>query len=98
MSLISCPACAKQVSEMAPNCPNCGHPIARPPSHAAEEEKQSPVLRFVGRCVKYSLILVVLVFVAWVCETCIRHGFPNSFDEMWRNMKTTIKENAKLFG
>lgn len=28
MALISCPACARQVSEAAVACPNCGHPIA----------------------------------------------------------------------
>lgn len=30
MALIPCPACAHQVSEAAPTCPNCGHPIAAP--------------------------------------------------------------------
>ena len=28
MALISCPTCARQVSEAAPTCPGCGHPIA----------------------------------------------------------------------
>lgn len=28
MALISCPACARQVSEAAVACPNCGHPIS----------------------------------------------------------------------
>lgn len=30
MALIACPACGRQVSEAAPTCPGCGHPIARP--------------------------------------------------------------------
>lgn len=30
MALIPCPACARQVSQAAPTCPNCGHPIAAP--------------------------------------------------------------------
>lgn len=30
MALIPCPACARQVSEAAPTCPGCGHPIAAP--------------------------------------------------------------------
>ncbi len=30
MALIACPACARQVSEAAPSCPGCGHPIAAP--------------------------------------------------------------------
>ena len=32
MALIPCPACAHQVSAVAPTCPNCGHPIASAPS------------------------------------------------------------------
>src|ERR1700741_3472107 len=33
MALISCPTCARQVSDTAPACVGCGHPIAvyRPP-------------------------------------------------------------------
>lgn len=27
MALISCPECGKQISDKAPNCPNCGYPI-----------------------------------------------------------------------
>lgn len=50
------------------------------------------------RYIKYLLIFVVLLFVTWVVETCIRYGFPNSLDEMWLNMKLTIKDNAKMFG
>ncbi|HVS35558.1 MAG TPA: hypothetical protein VMS17_08250 [Gemmataceae bacterium] len=30
MALISCPACSREVSSMAPTCPGCGHPIAPP--------------------------------------------------------------------
>jgi predicted amidophosphoribosyltransferase len=30
MALIPCPACGRQVSEAAPTCPGCGHPIAVP--------------------------------------------------------------------
>lgn len=27
MALIKCPECKKQVSDMSPSCPSCGHPI-----------------------------------------------------------------------
>lgn len=30
MALIPCPACNRQVSQAAPTCPGCGHPIAAP--------------------------------------------------------------------
>lgn len=31
MPLIPCPACGKSVSQQAPTCPQCGHPIAATP-------------------------------------------------------------------
>lgn len=34
MALIPCPACEKQISDMAPACPGCGHPAA--PTHPSE--------------------------------------------------------------
>ena len=34
MALISCPECAKQVSDKAAACPNCGHPIFKNASAA----------------------------------------------------------------
>jgi hypothetical protein len=30
MALIHCPECGNQVSSLAPTCPNCGCPIAKP--------------------------------------------------------------------
>lgn len=30
MALITCPDCGKQVSDMAPACPNCGRPLKTP--------------------------------------------------------------------
>lgn len=27
LALIKCPECKKQVSDMSPSCPSCGHPI-----------------------------------------------------------------------
>ena len=45
MSLIACAGCGKQVSEQAPSCPNCGHPIAIPqavaPQKGAVEQRNS---------------------------------------------------------
>jgi hypothetical protein len=33
MSLIACPECAREVSDKAPSCPNCGSPIASAQEH-----------------------------------------------------------------
>jgi len=32
MALIPCPACGRQVSDAAPTCPGCGHPVAGRPA------------------------------------------------------------------
>jgi hypothetical protein len=36
MALISCPDCAREISDKAPSCPNCGAPISTAP--AADEK------------------------------------------------------------
>lgn len=41
MALITCPECGKQVSSLAPMCPNCGYPIASMNSNP-ETEKAAP--------------------------------------------------------
>ena len=30
MAMMACPICGKQVSQLAPRCPGCGHPINPP--------------------------------------------------------------------
>lgn len=35
MALIPCPACGRQVSDAAPTCPGCGHPVAAPKGQAS---------------------------------------------------------------
>ena len=46
MALINCPECSSQVSEKAPSCPNCGHPIntamvQQQPSAVAQHQPMS---------------------------------------------------------
>lgn len=43
MALIPCPACERQISEMAPVCPGCGHPIAAALPVAATVTATAPV-------------------------------------------------------
>lgn len=42
MALIPCPVCARQVSEAAPTCPGCGHPIAAPRSSTFKDALTQP--------------------------------------------------------
>ena len=54
MALITCPECGKQVSNLAPMCPNCGYPIAsmnsNPSSEKVASKGNAPQLKY-----KYSL-------------------------------------------
>lgn len=38
MALITCPDCQKQISDLAPACPNCGRPIAETNSQSASQK------------------------------------------------------------
>ena len=42
-NLISCPACDKQISNQAPTCPSCGHPV-----NPDQRNKSSDALKTVG--------------------------------------------------
>ena len=33
MALLACPSCGKQISDLAPSCPGCGHPLNPPRRH-----------------------------------------------------------------
>jgi len=51
--MISCPECAKEVSETAIKCPSCGFKINEP--------KRS----FFGKIIKWSFIIFNLIMIAW---------------------------------
>ena len=54
MSTISCPACNKDVSAKAFDCPHCGHPIRKP--------KRG----FFGKLFKWSFIAFNILMVVWL--------------------------------
>jgi hypothetical protein len=56
MSLIACPACGKQVSQQAPACPHCGHPIAASPQKIVVQPPQSGGMG-AGGCLLLLLLL-----------------------------------------
>jgi len=43
MPLVTCPDCGKQISDQAPACPNCGRPMASPPSTSAPPTPPAPI-------------------------------------------------------
>jgi hypothetical protein len=52
MTLITCPACTKQISDQAKTCPKCGHPIAGPaeksdstPAEAGRVKNEVPIAK-----------------------------------------------------
>lgn len=53
MALIKCSECGKEISDKAPNCPNCGNPINHPSSTAVHMEPAPPKRR------KYRVRLII---------------------------------------
>ena len=48
MPLISCPDCGRQVSDSAPNCPQCGKPMAMFSGKTVETTRKGGVYEGVG--------------------------------------------------
>lgn len=66
MSLITCPACDREVSDKADRCPQCGHPIARGFLGRAGAERAINV-----GCLMIVLVLIVLGFLT-MCTAMVR--------------------------
>lgn len=63
MSLIKCPECGHEVSDLAASCPQCGCPIGQPsrqPSAPAPQPKQPAPKRAVGTIAILSLVILAL--------------------------------------
>ena len=70
--MITCPACGKQVSNQAPTCPQCGHPIALHPTPTPPQPppSQAPGTRSHAGCIFLGLIAVLLAaFLAFTNPT-----------------------------
>jgi hypothetical protein len=69
VALIQCPDCSKDVSDIAPSCPNCGRPISaqgsRQVSAAQEVKKTSPLAT---GC----LVVALAVFGLWIVGNFFR--------------------------
>ncbi|WP_296173213.1 hypothetical protein [uncultured Brevundimonas sp.] len=67
MALIPCPACARQVSEAAVACPNCGHPIAGGPAGSSSGTFKQALTR--PEAVKSGFtVLGVFVAAPWIAR------------------------------
>lgn len=71
MSLIGCAACGKQLSEQAHSCPNCGHPIAVPPSGRIAESPGGTAKSRRSGMRRWLLILLLLGGGAVLVQTGI---------------------------
>ena len=86
MALIFCPICSNKVSEQAPACPHCGHPIARQtalsqPQKLVIEERKAGSSGFgvlSGGCLTFILILLVIVALAAVATKPTESALKNS--------------------
>lgn len=73
MALVSCPACARQVSEDAIACPHCGHPLRR--THAAVQDGPG--------CVTSGCLALVIVAVALLAlGRCVSDDTPVTSDSV----------------
>jgi hypothetical protein len=75
MALISCPVCDKDVSERAPACPHCGHPIAQE-SQTAKSEKVIIEKKASSGCLVPLFLLLLLL--AGICLVAVVTK-PNEF-------------------
>ncbi|WP_411337184.1 DUF4352 domain-containing protein [Ruminococcus gauvreauii] len=63
MAMINCPECGKEISDKAPACPNCGHPLKKAdpvksgPAQSAKKPKKK------GSCIGGLIIVVAVIIV-----------------------------------
>jgi hypothetical protein len=78
MPMIQCPECQQTVSDLAPNCPNCGAPIAArpqvypPPSPAAPPPAQAPAKK--AGCVKMGCAILGGLFLLGLVASLVMNG------------------------
>ena len=63
MPLMSCPECAKEVSDKAPSCPNCGVPIASAIETQAAGAQLTTVQETSKKLKLHTLFSVGLIFL-----------------------------------
>jgi hypothetical protein len=64
MALVRCPDCSRDVSDQAPNCPNCGRPLIPPTCPPA---------------IPHTKKVVDLPKQGFICESCGEVGWPKTF-------------------
>jgi len=63
VALIECPDCRHEVSDKAPACPKCGHPVA-PPSLQPRVIKETTVVEKNNGCGQFLVIMFAVVAAA----------------------------------
>src|SRR5262245_45943559 len=73
MAFIHCPECNRQVSDKAPNCPQCGYPLAgnshRPPPQQISIQKSPGLGAGVGKAFGCLITVGVAAFLAFTNPT-----------------------------
>lgn len=63
MAIINCPECGKEISDKAPACPNCGHPLKKAdpvksgPAQSAKKSKKK------GSCIGGLIVIIAIVVI-----------------------------------
>ncbi len=84
MALVSCPECQRQVSNMAPACPQCGYPIAGQRTAASVNRHEMHVVKqehgtfqkefgtqmgkFAVQAIGWTITLIVCLFLIFLAS------------------------------
>ncbi len=73
MALISCPECAKEISEKAPSCPNCGVPISSAKNNSPLYDKHMAVTRTGAKWEGIGFLLIVSGMIYGMASSSDNH-------------------------
>ncbi len=69
MPLINCPDCGKEISDIAPACPNCGRPIKKTPQPTTiiKGQKEGCFLQTLNAGCMFIFTIIGLLVLLMVC-------------------------------
>src|SRR5437870_3115782 len=96
MPLITCPECAKDISDLAATCPHCGFPLAaKSPSPSTTRAKKQPPTREGN--IGWFDIGVLLMMAGFVCAAYFLFGYSTSVSTLFGDFTNLgLMQNRQL--